>query len=67
MNHPDAVDKNGASIPQGWVEISLEILPKSMTKECDNGMGRDSPNNFPILPEPKGRFAFVNYHKSILI
>ncbi len=42
----------------GFAEISIEIVPPGAVKELDNGMGRDGPNQFPILPEPTGRFAF---------
>jgi hypothetical protein len=31
-------------IPQGFAEISIELIPKSAAKEKENGMGRDAPN-----------------------
>ena len=58
LTHPDAVDDNGNFIPQGYCEISIEILPKEASKELENGMGRDTPNQHPILPEPTGRMKF---------
>jgi len=30
-----------------------------MAKEFENGLGRETPNQHPILPEPTGRFKFV--------
>jgi hypothetical protein len=44
MTHPDEVDKDGNPKPQGFCEVSLEILPKSMAVETPNGSGRDQPN-----------------------
>ena len=58
MFHPDAVDKNGDQVPQGYAQISIEILPKNLADEVPNGNGRDGPNQHPILEEPTGRFAF---------
>lgn len=28
VTHPDAQDKDGNPVPQGFIEISIEILPK---------------------------------------
>jgi len=44
LTHPEAVDEAGNPIPQGYLEMSVEILPGGLSKELDNGMGRDSPN-----------------------
>jgi hypothetical protein len=44
MHHPDVVDKDGNPIPQGFAEISLEIIPKPMANELLCGNGRDQPN-----------------------
>jgi hypothetical protein len=34
------------------------LLPVKLAKELDNGLGRDAPNQYPVLPEPQGRFSF---------
>lgn len=60
FTHPDFKDKDDNYIPQGYAEISVEILPKALADEIQNGLGRDAPNQHPILPEPTGRFSFVN-------
>jgi len=49
----------------GEALISIEILPIKLAKEFDNGLGRDSPNQYPSLPEPKGRFSFVRFNTSL--
>lgn len=61
LYNPEVVDKNGAKVPQGYCQISLEMIPKTLASEVPNGPGREQPNQFPILDEPKGRFAFVSY------
>jgi hypothetical protein len=47
-------------ISKGKVLVSVELLPKEDAEKQLNGQGRDSPNNFPALPEPTGRFSFVS-------
>lgn len=59
--HPEVKDKDDNYIPQGYAEISVEILPKAAATEKNNGMGRDQPNQFPMMPEPTGRFKFVAF------
>lgn len=44
VTHPEALDKDGNYIPQGYVEISLEIVPSFAAKDQPNGLGRDAPN-----------------------
>jgi hypothetical protein len=44
MFHPEAVDKNGDKVPQGFCQISLEIIPKNLANETPNGNGREQPN-----------------------
>jgi len=56
--HPEFLDKNGNKIVQGRVCASFEVLPKDLAEKFDNGIGRASPNFFPTLPDPVGRFSF---------
>lgn len=59
LTHPDCRDpKTGQFSPQGFVEVSIEVLPQEEADKLKNGQGRDAPNMFPVLPEPTGRFAF---------
>ena len=44
FSNPEEVDKDGDYIPQGYAEISIEILPKGAADENENALGRDSPN-----------------------
>ena len=44
FTHPEAKDKEDNYIPQGYAEISVEIMPKSAAVEVINGLGRDGPN-----------------------
>jgi hypothetical protein len=59
FTHPEFKDKDDNYIPQGYAEISIEILPKTLANEIENGLGRDGPNQHPVLPDPTGRFKFV--------
>ena len=34
------------------------MVPEGEAKKTVNGLGRDIPNNFPVLEPPKGRFKF---------
>ena len=43
------------------VQISIEILPIGLTALKANGNGRDTPNQFPVLPDPTGRLSLVIY------
>jgi hypothetical protein len=66
FTNPEKKDANDNYIPQGFAEISLELVPKMVKDERSNGNGREAPNQFPIMPEPTGRFTFVTI-KSLLI
>ena len=44
FTHPEEKDENENYIPQGYAEISIEILPKGLATEVENGLGRDGPN-----------------------
>lgn len=41
--------------------LSFELMPEKDAQKKNNGFGRDGPNLFPVLPEPVGRFKFVEY------
>jgi len=59
LSHPERRDKETAEyIPQGYLEISVEVLPIKSAEKLKNGSGRDAPNQYPFLPEPTGRFDF---------
>jgi hypothetical protein len=47
------------------VQISIEILPKGLSALKANGNGRDTPNQFPVLPDPTGRLSLVIYPYSL--
>ena len=55
FTNPENMDANGNYLPQGYAMISIEILPKSLADEVTCGMGRDAPNQHPVLAEPQGR------------
>jgi hypothetical protein len=38
--------------------LSFELVPVEEATKKDCGMGRDAPNNYPVLPEPTGRLSF---------
>jgi len=50
LHHPNTGDA-----VRGEVEISIELLPKSLAQRRQAGLGRDAPNAHPVLPEPEGR------------
>ena len=59
LTHPDFRDKKTAEyLPQGYVEVSIEVLPKALADKLNNGFGRGERNMFPVLPQPTGRFSF---------
>ena len=37
LYHPEALDKDGNQVPQGFCELSIEILPKTQAEEVPNG------------------------------
>ena len=39
--------------------MSFELVPEKDSEKRKNGFGRESPNLFPTLPDPVGRFKFV--------
>ena len=39
----------------GEVQVTIELLPKSLAALCPAGKGRGEPNAHPTLPEPEGR------------
>jgi hypothetical protein len=56
----------GEYIPQGYVEVGLEVMSKTQSEKLKNEQGRDSPNAYPRLPPPKGRFKFNLFLLGIL-
>ena len=42
----------------GWVQLSLELVPKASATAMPAGNGRSEPNDNPRLPEPVGRIEF---------
>jgi len=41
----------------GQVLCSLSIYPKDIAEKHSQGVGRESPNTDPFLPEPQGRLV----------
>lgn len=61
LTHPaQPADEDGERKALGQVLVSIEILPQHIADKRKNGNGREAPNKFPFLPEPKGRFSFVS-------
>ena len=59
LTHPDCMDeKSGEYSAQGYIQVSVEVLPLDKSETFKNGFGRESPNMYPVLPEPTGRFKF---------
>jgi hypothetical protein len=56
--HPEILDEDGNKISQGKVLMSFEAVPNERVEKLQNGIGRDSPNFYPTVPEPVGRFVF---------
>lgn len=42
------------------MQLSFELVPEKDFEKKQNGYGRDNPNLYPTLPDPVGRFKFVN-------
>jgi hypothetical protein len=40
------------------IKMRVELVPKAYAEEHKVGYGRDSPNEYPFLPPPEGRFKF---------
>lgn len=58
VHHPDAVDEFDNPISQGKVCLSFEVVPSNLVETLGNAEGRSSPNFYPTLPDPVGRFSF---------
>ena len=59
LTHPEQRDpKTAEYIPQGYLEVSVEVLPIEEADKLKNAFGREAPNMYPVLPEPTGRFKF---------
>lgn len=56
--HPEVKDHEDKPISQGKVQMSFELMPKEESTKKVNALGREAPNNYPILPDPTGRFKF---------
>lgn len=41
---------------EGAIKLTISILPKQAADKKPNGIGRTEPNQYPVLPEPTGRF-----------
>jgi hypothetical protein len=54
LRHPNEPGKS-----QGSVEVSFELLPKSLTVQYPAGDGRSDPNMNPVLPPPEGRLEWM--------
>lgn len=42
--------------------MSFELVPIEVAEKEVNGIGRDAPNAYPVLPEPTGRLSFDFRH-----
>jgi len=59
LTHPERRDKKTAEYtPQGYLEVSVEVIPQEEADKLANGFGQENPNMFPVLPAPTGRFKF---------
>jgi hypothetical protein len=56
--HPAILDKYGNKVVQGKVRASFQVLPKEESEKFANAPGRSTPNFYPTLPRPVGRFNF---------
>lgn len=60
-------EKTGKVKVNGYVRMSLKILPKHMADISKLGHGRDAPNHDPFCPPPVGRISFtLNPFKMLL-
>ena len=50
------------SIKEGKIEISLELIPKTLIDKYPAGLCRDQPNQNPFLPPPSGRINLSFLH-----
>lgn len=50
--------KDGNRVKMGKVQVSFELIPKSLADACPVGEGREEPNIDPYLEDPRGRFEW---------
>ena len=53
LRHPG--NGHGEEGDCGEVQVTIELLPKSVAARQPVGVGREEPNAHPVLPEPEGR------------
>ena len=53
LRHPG--NDHGEAGACGEVQVTIELLPKSVAARQPVGVGRKEPNAHPVLPEPEGR------------
>jgi hypothetical protein len=61
MMHPNFGDKS-----QGSVQLSIELLPLTVSSQYRAGNGRDEPNQHPFLPKPDDRLQFVRILNTVI-
>jgi len=49
----------GVANVQGWVQLTVELVPAEEAKAIPAGLGRSEPNQHPTLPKPLGRISFT--------
>jgi hypothetical protein len=60
--HPSVTDAKGNLKSQGKCLVSFELVPKEEVTKRENAQGRGTPNCYPVVPEPVGRFSFDILH-----
>ena len=50
--------RGSADEVQGWVQLSIELVPEFLAKQTPVGQGRSDPNDYPYLAPPVNRFQF---------
>jgi len=60
--HPEVKDEDGNPLSQGKLAVTFEMVMGDDIKNKDNSIGRGSPNNYPVMPDPVGRFSFDILH-----
>ena len=48
-------EDEGKEKVSGYIQCSFRIYPQELADKNKQGVGRDQPNNDPLLPEPEGR------------
>ena len=51
--------RTGNYTPQGYIDISVKILPQKLADERANGFWRNEPIMYPVLPDPKYKHALL--------